>query len=234
MKIPVLKTPRLILAITLVLVATSLTFFAFQVEAGGRISELLMGLATEVFGILVVLAVVDWMLERRRRQERARDLAWVTLHSVERAVWVWQGGPRRVSSDELLGIVRGIETDDELQPFTRSLLAAVGARSLDVLDREASSVRTLPGLVTALQELSSIHSLSNEKSNVSNSLVREVLWCATQGLARVLNLPTQAMLSALIRYRDPSPEAQRERFELLRNSLGEVGAPDDPWRATQA
>ena len=229
MKIKELMTPRLVLAITLVLVAGGLLFTAFQMEEGRRASDLLMGFATEVFGILVVLAVVDWMLERRRRQERARDLGWATLHSVERAVWVWQGGPRRATSDELLGIVRGIDTKDELQPFTCSLLAGVGARSLEVLDREASSVRTIPGFSTALQELSSIHSLSNEQSTVSISLVREVLWCATQGLARVLSLPSQPMLSALIRHRDPAPDAQKERFERLRSGLSETGGQFDGW-----
>ena len=189
MKIRELMTPRLVLAITLVLVAGGLLFAAFQMEEGRRASDLLMGLATEAFGILVVLAVVDWMLERRRRQERARDLAWATLHAVERAGWVWQGGARRVTSDELL--------------------------------------RTIPGFATALQELSSIHSLSTERSTVSIGLVREVLWCATQGLARVLSLPSQPMLSALIRHRDPAPGAQRERFERLRSGLGETGGQFD-------
>jgi hypothetical protein len=226
-KISVLKNPRLVLAITLVVIAAVLLVLSVQMEEGGRASDLMMGFATEVFGILVVLAVVDWMLERRRRQERARDLAWAVLHSLERAVWVWQGGPRRTTSDELLGIIRGIETKDELLPFTRSLLAAVGARSVDVLDREASSVRTIPGFAAALQELSSIHSLSNEKAPVSVSLVREVLWTATQGLARVLTLPSQAMLSALIRYRDASPTAQQERYERLRLGLAEAGGHGD-------
>ena len=140
MKTPTLKVTRLVLAITLVVVAGILVIAAFQLEGGGRGSELLMGLATEVFGIIVTLAVVDWMLERRRRQERARDLAWATLHSVERAVWVWQGGPRRVSTDELLGIVQGIDATDELQPFARSLLAAVGTRSLEILDRSGAEL----------------------------------------------------------------------------------------------
>jgi hypothetical protein len=214
--------PRLVLAITLLVVAGALLFAAFNMEAGGRGSELLMGLATEAISILVMLAVVDWMLERRRRQERARDLAWATLHSVERAVWVWQGGPRRAASDELLGVILGIAREDELQPFTRSLLAAVGARSLEILDRETSSVRTIRGLAVGLQEFSSLHALSNERSSVSVGLVREVLQCGVLGLARVLSLPREPMPSALIRYRDAAVEAQEERYERLRSGLAET------------
>jgi len=218
---------RLVLAITLVLVAGGLLLAASQMEGGLRGSELLMGLAIEVFGIIVTLAVVDWMLERRRRQERARDLAWATLHSVERAVWVWQGGPRRVSSDELLGLILGIDTKDALQPFTRSLLAAVGARSLEILDREASSVSTVPGLATALQELSGLNSLSNERSSGSILLVRELLHSGVQELTRVLGLSSQAMLSALIRYRDAAADAQKERYERLLSGLSET-----EWQST--
>jgi hypothetical protein len=226
-KTPTLKLTRLVLAITLVVVAGVLVLAAFQLEGGGRGSELLMGLATEVFGIIVTLAVVDWMLERRRRQERARDLAWATLHSVERAVWVWQGGPRRVSTDELLGIVLGIDASDELQPFARSLLAAVGTRSLEILDREAASLDTIAGLADALRELSSLHSLANARSSVSIALVTEVLQYGIQRLARVLGLSSQVMPSALIGQRSAAPDAQEERYERLRSGLSETEWPTD-------
>ncbi len=225
MKTPTLKVTRLVLAVTLVVVAGVLVFAAFQLEGGGRGSELMMGLATEVFGIIVTLAVVDWMLERRRRQERARDLGWATLHSVERAVWVWQGGPRRVTTDELLGIVQGIDTSDDLQPFARSLLAAVGTRSLEILDREAASVGTVEGLAAALQELSSLHSLSNERASVSIALIIEVLQYGIQRLARVLGLSSQAMPSALIGQRNAAADAQEERYERLRSGLSETEWP---------
>lgn len=225
MKTPSLKFTRLVLAIGLVMVAGVLVFAAFQLEGGGRGSELLMGLATEVFGIIVTLAVVDWMLERRRRQERARDLAWASLHSVERAVWVWQGGPRRVTTDELLGIIQGIDPDDDIQPLARSLLAAVGTRSLEILDREAASVETMPGLADALRELSSLHSLSNQQASVSLALITEVLVYAIQRLAWVLGLPSQAMPSALIGQRDAAADAQNERYERLRSGLSEADWP---------
>ncbi len=227
MKTPTLKVTRLVLAITLVVVAGVLVLAAFQMEGGGRGSELLMGLATEVFGIIVTLAVVDWMLERRRRQERARDLAWATLHSVERAVWVWQGGPRRVTTDELLGIIRGIDTSDDLQPFARSLLAAVGTRSLEILDRETASLDTVAGLADALRELSSLHSLANSRASVSIALVTEVLQYGIQKLARVLGLSSQAMPSALIGQRSAAADAQEERYERLRSGLSETEWPAD-------
>jgi hypothetical protein len=226
-KTPTLKVTRLVLAITLVVVAGVLVLAAFLLEGGGRGSELLMGLATEVFGIIVTLAIVDWMLERRRRQERARDLAWATLHFVERAVWVWQGGPRRVSTDELLGIVQGIDASDELQPFARSLLAAVGTRSLEILDREEASLETVAGLADALRELSSLHSLANARASISIALVTEVLQYGIQRLARVLGLSSQPMPSALIGQRSAAADAQEERYERLRSGLSETEWPTD-------
>jgi len=204
------------------LVAGLLFLAAFQIDGDRRGFDLFLNLGTEVFGILITLAVVDWMLERRRRQERALDLAWATFHAVEQAVWVWQGGPRRVASDELLGIILSIDPNDELLPFTRSLLAAVGTRSLEVLDREARAVSTVSGLDAALKELTSLNALSNLQYSVSISMVGDVLHCATRGLARVLELSTRTMPSSLIRYRNAAADAQEERSRHLRRGLAEA------------
>jgi hypothetical protein len=143
---------------------------------------------------------------------------------------VWQGGPRRVTTDELLGIVHGIDKDDEMQPVARALLAAVGTRSLEILDREVASVETIQGLADVLRELSSLHGLSNQRSSVSIALVTEILQYSVQKLARILGLPGQAMPSALIGQRNAASDAQDERYERLRSGLGELEWPVDRAR----
>lgn len=213
---------RFVFAGILLLVSGSLIFSAFQVDRNTAVFDLLINLGTETFGILIVLAVVDWMLERRKLQDRARDLAWTTLHAVERGIWVWQGGPRRLDSDELLGIVHGIDPEDHMQPFTRALLVGVGERSREALSREASSIRTLPGLRTALEELTTLSSLSENRSSVSIHMVQEVVESGVTKLARILGASTKAMPSKLILGRDAGAGAQRERSYQVRPVQGEA------------
>src|SRR6187455_1582420 len=71
---------------------SSAVFVDANTPAGLVAEQVLINLGTEIFGILVTLAVVDLFLERRRLQERGRELAWASLHAIERVVWVWQGG----------------------------------------------------------------------------------------------------------------------------------------------
>jgi hypothetical protein len=103
----------------------------------------------------------------------------------------------------------------------------VGTRSLEILDREVASVQTIPGLAEALNELSSLHSLSNQRSSASIALVTEVLETGIQRLARILGLPSQPMPSGLIGQRNAAAEAQEERYERLRSGLSEAEWPID-------
>lgn len=213
---------RLVFAIGLLLISIVLFVLALRSGHDTPGGEMLLGLGTEVLGILITVAIVDWLLERRRLQDRARELAWSTLHALERSVWLWQGGPRRLETDELLGIISGIDPSDELQPFSRSTLAALGARSREALNREASAVKTLPGLKTALEELTTLDALSEEMSSVSIPMVSEVLESATKSLAGVLGQSTHGIPAALVRYRDAGAGAQTERYTNIKAAAGEV------------
>ncbi len=176
---------------------------------------LLTNLGTEVFGILVTVAVVEWLFERRRLQDKARELAWSVLHSLERAVWIWQGGPQRIGTDELLGIIAGIRTTDPISRFTKVLLVNLGTQCREALDKDPQSVRSLTGLKASLEDLSSLRSLRDGDSAVSVRMVSEILEAGTTGLAQLLGKSTQRLPSGLIRGRDASAEAQQERhFDL--------------------
>lgn len=205
------------------LISVAIVLWAYLVGVNTPTGTLLVNLGTEIFGILITLAVVDWLLERRRLQDRARELAWRVLHGIERAVWLWQGGPRRLESDELLGLISGIGTDDRLQPYTRTQLVNLGTQSREALSREQRAVRTLPGLSEALEDLTSLDSLGEEDSAVSIRMVSEVLQSSVRRLAELLSQPTQRMPSGLLRSRDPSPEAQEERFYSMRPETGAPG-----------
>lgn len=212
------------------LVSVAIVVWSYLVGVNTPTGTVLVNLGTEIFGILITLAVVDWLLERRRLQDRARELSWRILHNVERAVWLWQGGPRRLETDELLGLIAGIGGEDRLEPYTRAQLMSIGGQSREALTREEQAVRTLPGLKEALEDLTSLHALGDEDSAVSVRVVSEVLQSSVRRLAELLGQPTQQMLSGLVRYRDPSPRAQEERFRSLRPEALERPRGEGSWR----
>jgi hypothetical protein len=203
---------RNMIAVGFLILSISSVAAAFWVGADTPAGNVLINLGTEIFGILVTLAVVDLFLERRRLQERGRELAWGALHEIERVVWVWQGGPRRLGTDELLGLISSISATEQLQPFTRNLLLALGRRTRELLDIEARAARAVPGLGKAAEDLASLRALGERGSSVTTRMVVEVLEGATIELARILGLPTQKMPAGLVRHRDPSPDAQAARY----------------------
>jgi len=184
-------------------------------------ADILADLGTELFGILVTIALVDWVLERRRRQDRGRELAWGVLHDIERAVWIWQGGPRHLGTDELLGIVGGIGSKDEMEPSTHTLFLGIGLGSRSLIQTEPSALRSLPGLLEASQDLTSLATGNEHPPSTLIPLTIEVLSASITSLARVLGLPTQRIPPNLIWNRDPSPEGQEARHQQLwPNSAG--------------
>ncbi len=210
---------RLTFAIIALLISASLLGIAWFLRGSPTfetLASILINLGTELFGIVVTVAVVDWLFERRRLQDRARELAWSVLHALERVVWVWQGGPRGLKTDEILGLISAVRPDDPLADCTRTLLINLGNRSREVLDKEPKSLGSLPGLTDALEELVSLRSLRDSGSSVSLRMVTEVLDSSTVNIAEVLGLPSQMLPSGLIRYRDAALETQESRYYDIR------------------
>lgn len=203
---------RAAVAATFLIVSAVLVWIAFFVGAATPTGTLFINLGTEIFGILVTVAVVEWFFERRRLQDRGRELSWSIYHTLERVVWIWQGGPQQVGSEELLGIISGVRSSDPVTRSTRMLLVNLGTQSRAALDKEGTAVSTLKGLEEALQDLQSLGSLRDGESAVSVRMVAEILESSATRLARVLGQPTQRLPAGLIRYRDPSVEAQGQRY----------------------
>lgn len=96
------------------LVAVLVLWAAFLVGTETSWGNLYINLGTEIVGIVMTVAVVEWFFERRRLQNRGKQLAWDALHNVQNAVWVWQGGPREMETDDMLGILKAASDDDPL------------------------------------------------------------------------------------------------------------------------
>jgi hypothetical protein len=206
---------RVFLGILFFVVSAGLLGASSIVGLDSGLGEILANLGTEVFGILVTIALVDWYLEKRRRQDRARELAWGVLHGIEHAVWVWQGGPRQLGTNELLGIITGIRKQNHLEPFTEGLFMNVGLQCRSVLQKEASAVKSLQGLQGILNDLVSLATLADLPESTRIRTISEILEASVIGLARVLGQPTDRMPSGLIWYRDPTPSGQEDRYKQV-------------------
>jgi hypothetical protein len=193
-------------------VATVIIWSAFLVVDGSPRQSLLINLGTEIIGIVITVAVVEWFFERRRNLERARQLAWSALHAAEHGIWVWQGGPREVESDQLIGMLRAVDEEDPLPDFTQNLLLGLGTRAKHLLHNELHALESMPGLLQAFEELARLNAIREGGRVTPPRKVADILERGVTGLARILGQPTEPMPARLIRYVDPSEEAQEVRY----------------------
>jgi hypothetical protein len=193
------------------LLAVVILAVAFLVGIESGTGTLLVNLGTEVIGIVLTVAIVEWFFERRRLQNQGRQLAWDSLHAVGHAVWVWQGGPRGMDTDEMLGILDAVGDDDPLPEFTEGLLLTIGTQSRRLLNDDQSPVNAMPGLMNGLEELARLSSIRDGKESMRPRTVADVLEEGTKALAKSLGKPTERHLASLIRHRDPAVQMQERR-----------------------
>jgi hypothetical protein len=174
--------------------------------------NLLINLGTEIMGIVITVAVVEWFFERRRNLERGRQVAWSALHALEHVVWVWQGGPREVETDQVLGILRSATAEDALPDFTQNLLLGLGTRSKHTLHNDQKALESHKGLMTAFEELARLNAIREGGRVLGSRKVADILEEGVKGLARVLGQPEDPMPGRLIRYVDAAEHAQEVRY----------------------
>ncbi len=194
------------LTVAAIILVTSF-FLGVETSAG----TLLMNLGTEIVGIVMTVAIVEWFFERRRLHNRGQQLAWDSLYAVEHAVWVWQGGPREMDPDEVRGVLKAVGGDDPLPDFTESLLLNIGTRSRQLLNNDSAAIATMPGLMNGLENLAWLSSIRDGKASMPPRKVATILDEGTTALAKALGKPTEHHLTSLIRFRDPSVENQERR-----------------------
>lgn len=216
---------RLVVTSAFLLVAAGIVWSSFVVGAETPAGNLLINLGTEIVGIVITVAVVEWFFERRRLMTRGRQLAWDALHAATNAIWVWQGGPREMQTDELLGVLRAVDEGDEVADFTEGLLLNMGTRSRRLLTNDPDAVQAVPGLMTALEHYARLSAIRDGKAPMPPRKIADILDEGTTALARALNQPAERHLASLIRYRDPSRESQERRH------IGDTSAAH-AWRPT--
>jgi len=216
---------RLIVVVGSLGVSALLMWMAFALGTQTDWGQLLINLSSEIVGVVITVAIVEAFLERRRLVERARRLAWDAVHAVESGVWVWQGGPRDLETDELLGILHAVDEGDFLADHTESMFLNIGTRSRRQLTNDLDAIERLPGLMNGLEQLARLSGLRDGRTLMSPRKVADILEEGTVELARALGQPTDPYLAGLIQYRDPSRQSQERRH------FGERGAGGREERA---
>jgi hypothetical protein len=180
--------------------------------SGGAI---LTDLGSEFLGLALTVSILDWFFEQRRLRADGRRLAWEVFHDLERAVWVWQGGPFRLETDELLGLLQGVSDQDEFADCTQRMLLGLGIRGRELVKGERQAVSTIPGFAEALGELGSLARIG-EGRKPSPDAVRGALTTAAKSLAAILDLSAPHMPARLIRDRATAIADQESRYETAR------------------
>jgi hypothetical protein len=216
---------RALVAASFLLLAVLFLWMAFVVGTDTTEGNLFINLGTEIIGIVITVAVVESFLERRRLQTRGRQLAWDTLHSAETAVWVWQGGPREMETDELLGVLDAVDAGDPLPDFTESLFLNLGTRSRRLLNNDPQAVDALPGFMSGLEQFARLSAIRDGRVPMAARKVADIMEEGVKAMAQCLGQPTERHLASLIRYRDPSVESQERRHYGGRGTSGGWRAP---------
>ena len=209
---------RWIVTLAALAVAAGVLGWSAYIGADTDAGTILGNLGTELVGIVITVAVVEWFFERRRHLTRGRQLAWDALHAIEHAVWVWQGGPREMDTDEVLGILNAVGPEDPLPDFTEGLFLNIGTRSRRLLNNDPEAVGAMRGFMDGLEHLARLSALRDGKVPMPSRKIGDILEQGTTELAKSLGKTTERHLASLIRYRDPSVPSQERRH------FGERGA----------
>ncbi|MHB1228438.1 MAG: hypothetical protein ACYC0O_13065 [Desulfurivibrionaceae bacterium] len=198
---------RLLIAFLFILIAGIMMAVAFTTSSTLTLQDLLLNLSTEILGIVVTVVLVEWAIDRGKNYEEAISIAWRAIHEVDYAVWVWQGGKREFSYDELTSILSVANELDPLPPFTQNLFLGIGSNAENTLRIKRSVVKQNKNLLYGLEWLTVLTRIRDSKAEVPpitltlNDAIQEL--AAAVGLTKMPHHHFQPKLSL-----DPSVEAQ--------------------------
>jgi len=187
----------------------------FSDDRPGELVGLLGNLGAEIVGLALTVAIIDWLLERKRLNEAVQQMAWRMLHDLDHAFWVWQGGRREFHLDELMALLEMAEPGDPLPKFTEELFINLGIRSSDNLRLQPKLVAYDRRLRAALKSLAGLAQIREAKSSIGDArYIIDGLKTAVANLADTTGQrPHQGEFAAARSFRDPSFDAQQRRYK---------------------
>lgn len=179
----------------------------------GFLSDLLVNFASEAWGFILTVFLVNFLLRRHHLDSEARQLARSILHDIDHAVWVWLGGRREFGLAESRALLEKV--DDTARParFTESMLIALGSRAAGALRIHPQSLERQPALRAALETLVPLAGLRDGPpgSSIQPAVVAAMLLKAEQPLCAAGRVAVEAVPATAEPACDPSPAGQRWR-----------------------
>lgn len=118
---------RLGIGFLFLVLSALMIFWSIRAGYGLDSGDVFLNVGTELAGIVITVAIVDWLLERQRRRAECKTIAWRALHELDYAVWVWQGGAREFDVAELDWLLEHAAEDDPLPHFTQFFSSTITA-----------------------------------------------------------------------------------------------------------
>ncbi|MEM7622942.1 MAG: hypothetical protein AAF235_07025 [Planctomycetota bacterium] len=182
----------------------------------------------EILGLALTVAIIDWLIERKKITEEAHRLAWQMLHDLDHAFWVWQGGRREFHLDELVALLGVADPKDPMPQFTEELFINLGIRASDTLRLQPRLMNHDRRLRASMKSLSGLAQIREAANIVDANYVIDGLRNAVRNLADVTGQnPHSGEFGAARSFRDPSEPAQIRRY---RGSLADTIMRDDMLR----
>jgi hypothetical protein len=208
---------RLFICIVLAIIASAALVMVTINSMDVKAPEVIAGFAIEAIGILITVGFVDLLLERDRRHERAKTLAWNVIHATDHAVWVWQGGSRRLDLGELVSLIDLVDDRDPRPVSTENLLLQLGDTCQNILQTQDPAVASGSIFAEGFEALAHLsyfrdsptspvanHEIQRHlKEGISNLLVAVGVKVEVASMRNSRNVETT---------RDPSESAQRFRL----------------------
>lgn len=186
--------------------------WATRPEPQGFLSDLLVNFASEAWGFILTVFLVNFLLRRHHLESEARQLARAILNDVDHAVWVWLGGKREFGVAEGRALLGRVEDGMKPARFTESLLIGVGGRAANVLRTHPQLVERRPALRRALEGLVPLAGLRDGApgETPAPSLIAGILLDAVGPLCEAARMEPEsgAVQAPAV---DASPAAQRWR-----------------------
>jgi hypothetical protein len=203
---------RIIITFLSLLLAVLIIFLGLRADYDTRTGDLLLNLGSEIIGIALTVAIVEWLFERRQTRNEARKMSWRILLGIDHAVWVWQGGSREFRIEELLGLLSNVTENDPLPDFTQNLLLNMGSTSQNTLKHEPDVVHASSNLENALMALIPLSRLRDQENLLPPKVMAKHLLDATTHLAKELKIaPTIQSPEEIAKIRNPAAEVQEWR-----------------------
>ena len=174
-------------------------------------ADIELNLATELLGIVVTVAVIEFFFERSRQRETINKMSFRALDELDHAVWVWLGGSRALDCQELLSLLDRVTDDDPLPEFTQNLFLRIGSRADHSLVVDSDKVGASASLQRALSQLGKLCAMRDGPSAMTPSQIASLSRSATTELMATLGWPQPQSPIGSSTLKESSERAQRWR-----------------------